>query len=276
MWTRSRRAGRAASVRRSGRRAGRRGFRTGCTRVERRRIGEWLGIRYPRVTTLRAGTPTRFRPGRRPRDDRLREHAPAPGAVHVGAVVGRPGVAVRRPVRGGAGVPLQVAPTGLATVRQLAGRELRPGGQDVAGWLVWGPSNRPRWPTCSSTSPLRSGETPPVARSSDATPRSASAHLRGDAATGAALARERRPRRPARAHPLPPRGGAHPAHHSRLRRVAHPLSRHANPPRSDVRMPSATPNQRIETHLTESSPHTSAKLPAAALPNHQMSSEKRM
>ena len=37
------------------------------------------------------------------------------------------------------------APTGLATVRQLAGRELRPGGQDVAGWLVWGPSNRPRW-----------------------------------------------------------------------------------------------------------------------------------
>jgi hypothetical protein len=37
------------------------------------------------------------------------------------------------------------APSGLATVRQLAARGLRPAGQDVAGWLVWGPSNRPRW-----------------------------------------------------------------------------------------------------------------------------------
>ena len=37
------------------------------------------------------------------------------------------------------------APSGLATVRQLAAKGLRPGGQDVAGWLVWGPANRPRW-----------------------------------------------------------------------------------------------------------------------------------
>ncbi len=37
------------------------------------------------------------------------------------------------------------APTGLATVRQLAALGLRPAGQDVAGWLVWGPGNRPRW-----------------------------------------------------------------------------------------------------------------------------------
>jgi hypothetical protein len=37
------------------------------------------------------------------------------------------------------------APTGLATVRQLAERRLRPAGQDVAAWLVWGPANRPRW-----------------------------------------------------------------------------------------------------------------------------------
>lgn len=37
------------------------------------------------------------------------------------------------------------APSGLSTVRQLAARGLRPGGQDVAGWLVWGPGNRPRW-----------------------------------------------------------------------------------------------------------------------------------
>ncbi|MFC4941868.1 RRQRL motif-containing zinc-binding protein [Pseudonocardia sp. GCM10023141] len=29
------------------------------------------------------------------------------------------------------------APSGLATVRQLAGQDLRPAGQDVAGWLVW-------------------------------------------------------------------------------------------------------------------------------------------
>lgn len=37
------------------------------------------------------------------------------------------------------------APSGLLTVRQLASLGLRPGGQDVAGWLVWGPANRPRW-----------------------------------------------------------------------------------------------------------------------------------
>jgi hypothetical protein len=37
------------------------------------------------------------------------------------------------------------APTGLATVRQLAAQGLRPAGQDVAGYLVWGPANRPRW-----------------------------------------------------------------------------------------------------------------------------------
>jgi hypothetical protein len=37
------------------------------------------------------------------------------------------------------------APSGLATVRQLAANGLRPGGQDVAGWLVWGPTNRPHW-----------------------------------------------------------------------------------------------------------------------------------
>jgi len=37
------------------------------------------------------------------------------------------------------------APTGLATIRQLGVDGLRPGGQDVAGWLVWGPANRPRW-----------------------------------------------------------------------------------------------------------------------------------
>lgn len=37
------------------------------------------------------------------------------------------------------------APTGLATVRQLAAHGLRPGGQDVTAWLVWGPANRPRW-----------------------------------------------------------------------------------------------------------------------------------
>ena len=47
-----------------------------------------------------------------------------------------------------AGVPVfryGWAPPGLATVRQLAARGLRPAGQDVAGWLVWGPANRPRW-----------------------------------------------------------------------------------------------------------------------------------
>jgi hypothetical protein len=37
------------------------------------------------------------------------------------------------------------APSGLATVRQLAAKGLRPAGQDPAGWLVWGPPNRPRW-----------------------------------------------------------------------------------------------------------------------------------
>ena len=37
------------------------------------------------------------------------------------------------------------APPGLATYRQLSAQGLRPAGQDVAGWLVWGPSNRPRW-----------------------------------------------------------------------------------------------------------------------------------
>lgn len=37
------------------------------------------------------------------------------------------------------------APSGLATVRQLASDGLRPGGQDVAAWLVWGPPNRARW-----------------------------------------------------------------------------------------------------------------------------------
>lgn len=37
------------------------------------------------------------------------------------------------------------APSGLATVRQLSAKGLRPAGQEVAGWLVWGPSNRPRW-----------------------------------------------------------------------------------------------------------------------------------
>ncbi len=37
------------------------------------------------------------------------------------------------------------APSGLATVRQLAAEGLRPGGQDPAGFLVWGPANRPRW-----------------------------------------------------------------------------------------------------------------------------------
>jgi len=37
------------------------------------------------------------------------------------------------------------APSGLATVRQLAADGMRPGGQDPAGFLVWGPANRPRW-----------------------------------------------------------------------------------------------------------------------------------
>ena len=47
-----------------------------------------------------------------------------------------------------AGVPVfryGWAPSGLATVRQLTAKGLRPAGQDVAGWLVWGPANRPRW-----------------------------------------------------------------------------------------------------------------------------------
>jgi hypothetical protein len=37
------------------------------------------------------------------------------------------------------------APDGLATVRQLAADGLQPGGQDPAGFLAWGPANRPRW-----------------------------------------------------------------------------------------------------------------------------------
>lgn len=37
------------------------------------------------------------------------------------------------------------APDGLATVRQLTARGLRPGGQDVAGWLVWGRGSSARW-----------------------------------------------------------------------------------------------------------------------------------
>ncbi len=37
------------------------------------------------------------------------------------------------------------APDGLATVRQLAAQGLRPGGQDVAAWLVWGRGNRAGW-----------------------------------------------------------------------------------------------------------------------------------
>lgn len=37
------------------------------------------------------------------------------------------------------------APSGLATTRQLAAEGLRPGGQDVAAYLAWGPANRPRW-----------------------------------------------------------------------------------------------------------------------------------
>jgi hypothetical protein len=37
------------------------------------------------------------------------------------------------------------APSGLATVRQLAAEGLRPGGQEVAGWLAWGRGSWPRW-----------------------------------------------------------------------------------------------------------------------------------
>jgi hypothetical protein len=37
------------------------------------------------------------------------------------------------------------APDGLATTRQLAAQGLRPGGQDVAGWLVWRRGNRAGW-----------------------------------------------------------------------------------------------------------------------------------
>ncbi|MEV6493073.1 RRQRL motif-containing zinc-binding protein [Actinoplanes sp. NPDC051633] len=33
--------------------------------------------------------------------------------------------------------PFKMAPTGLATVRQLRARNLRPGGQDVAAQLMW-------------------------------------------------------------------------------------------------------------------------------------------
>ena len=37
------------------------------------------------------------------------------------------------------------APPSFSTVRQLAADGLRPGGQDIAGFLAWGPANRPRW-----------------------------------------------------------------------------------------------------------------------------------
>jgi hypothetical protein len=37
------------------------------------------------------------------------------------------------------------APSGLATVRQLSAEGLRPGGQEVAGWLAWGRGSWPRW-----------------------------------------------------------------------------------------------------------------------------------
>lgn len=59
--------------------------------------------------------------------------------------MGWPVVAVRGPLRRCPGVPVRVGAVGVATVRQLAAKGLRPAGQDVAGWLVWGPANRPRW-----------------------------------------------------------------------------------------------------------------------------------
>jgi hypothetical protein len=39
----------------------------------------------------------------------------------------------------------QWAPSGLATVRQLAAVRLRPGGQEVTAWLAWGRRSWPRW-----------------------------------------------------------------------------------------------------------------------------------
>ena len=39
----------------------------------------------------------------------------------------------------------QWAPSGLATMRQLAASGLRPGGQDVTAWLAWGRRSWPRW-----------------------------------------------------------------------------------------------------------------------------------
>ena len=37
------------------------------------------------------------------------------------------------------------APSGLATIRQLAAHGLRPGGQQVTAWLAWGRRSWPRW-----------------------------------------------------------------------------------------------------------------------------------
>ena len=39
----------------------------------------------------------------------------------------------------------QWAPSGLATMRQLAAAGQRPGGQDVTAWLAWGRRSWPRW-----------------------------------------------------------------------------------------------------------------------------------
>jgi hypothetical protein len=39
----------------------------------------------------------------------------------------------------------QWAPSGLATVRQLAAVRVRPGGQEVTAWLAWGRRSWPRW-----------------------------------------------------------------------------------------------------------------------------------
>jgi hypothetical protein len=39
----------------------------------------------------------------------------------------------------------QWAPSGLATVRQLAAVRPRPGGQEVTAWLAWGRRSWPRW-----------------------------------------------------------------------------------------------------------------------------------
>ena len=54
-------------------------------------------------------------------------------------------VAVRGPLRRGAGVPLRLGPVRAGDGSPARREGLRPGGQDVAGWLVWGPANRPRW-----------------------------------------------------------------------------------------------------------------------------------